>query len=98
MKIDTLDPAKKFVDSLQDILVHDPYISSWLLPLEPLLQLSYRNRFRIVEGQAQYLVYDDDFEQGYLWLDSKQYYKRAREKILCILEYKAMIDIPTGLH
>jgi hypothetical protein len=98
MKIDTLEPAKKFVDSLQDILMHDPDISKWLLPLEPLLQSSYRNRFRIVEGQAHYLVYDDDFEQGHLWLDSEQYYKRASKKIREILKQNDMIrdDTQTG--
>ena len=92
MKLDTLETAKRFVESLQDILKNDPVVSGWLFPLEPLLQPSYRNRFRIHQGQAQYLIYDDNFYEGQTWLNSKEYYKRSEKKIRDILKLDEIIS------
>lgn len=93
--------AQMFIDALQRYLDDDPITSQWLLPLEPLLHMSYESRFRLVGGVSYYLVYDDAFDRGAAWVSVDEFY--ARSKSIAdeyirrgYFENLVVKDMPTG--
>ena len=93
------DAQKKFVDILREYLEFDALTSQWLNPLEPLLNMSYRYRFRIsLEGILYFLVFNDSFDNGHSWLTPKQFYDYSRTRVEELLRYDYcdFYDLPTG--
>ena len=79
------DAPNKFVEELSERL--DPLTSLWLLPLDPLLSVSYRHRFRTSDQKPpEYLVYDAMFVQGQRWMTAFEFYARSRD-IACALRH-----------
>tara|TARA_A100001015_G_C14715101_1_gene603663 strand:- start:316 stop:594 length:279 start_codon:yes stop_codon:yes gene_type:complete len=90
--------AQGFVDELRLLLNDDPTTSQWLLPLEPLLNISYAQRFCVANNTCYYLVYDDAFNGGEKWMTADEFYLRSKvivEKYVRRGYYEAP-DIPTG--
>jgi hypothetical protein len=73
-------PAKNFVLELKELLRGDPITSYWLMPLHPLLSISYRARFDTIADEACYLVFDDKYTGGHAWLTAQEYYDRSKVK------------------
>ena len=72
------DAQKKFLETLRDLLRFDALTSEWLMPLEPLLNVSYERRFCFggqLRNTVYYMVYTEMNEQ---WLTPEEYYQRAR--------------------
>ena len=93
------EAQKKFVETLRELIRFDALTSEWLMPLEPLLNVSYERRF-CFGGQLQnyvyYMVYTDMNEQ---WLTPEEFYQRSRliaENLLSRGWLNESSIVPTG--
>ena len=70
--------AQQFINAFAVYLMSDSNTSKWLLPLEPLLHFSYSHRFCIIDYDAHFLVYDDNYLGGEIWMTVRDFYIRSR--------------------
>ena len=90
--------ARPFIDALAVYLKFDSNTSKWLLPLEPLLDISYGHRFCLIDREAHFLVYDDQYPGGEIWMTAREFYMRSKHIVDDLIErgYYSDDDTPTG--